>query len=328
MTTSLGQTVLFNDLTPARVVSLTNVAGTYYNGPNNNGVGATLTIAASSLTIDSVVLIVGDRVLLQNQSSSYQNGVYIVQFITSTVVLERAFDQQSLEQLKAGQFILIGAGTVNAGSAFCLVEPLPQAIGVNAFVFVSSPLSAALGTAGAKAATNNSLGDVASTAGSGFTAGNFVSAADTAGTIQDSGFNVSNVLQHVRVAMTAAQWNGMYATPFQLVAAPGANKINVVEQITLGMTFVSADYAAGGVVSAQYGATIHGAGPAASSTEAAADFFAAASTMFRLGSGLGTGAPFSSTVNTAIYLSNLTGPFTTGDSTWIVDVYYRTIATV
>ena len=328
MTTSLGQTVLFNDLTPARVVSLTNVAGTYYNGPSNNGVGATLTVAASSLTIDSVVLQVGDRVLLQNQTSALQNGVYIVELIASTVVLARAFDQQNIEQLKAGQFILIGAGTVNAGAAFALIEPIPQNIGVDTFHYVSSPLSAALGTAGSKTATNNALSDVASTAGSGFTAGNFVSAADSGGSIQDSGFNVSNVLQHARVTLTAAQWNGMYATPVQLVAAPGANKINVVEQITLGMTFVSAAYAAGGVVGAQYGNTAHGAGPAASSTEAAADFFAGASTMFRLGSGLSTGAPFSTCANAAIYLSNLTGAFTTGDGTWIVDVYYRTVATV
>lgn len=328
MTTSLSQTVFFNDLTPARVVALTNVAGTYSNGPTNNGVGATLTIAASSLTIDSVVLIVGDRVLLQNQSSGLQNGVYIVDSISATVVLKRAFDQKNIEQLKPGQFILIGAGTVNAGAAFCLVEPIPQTIGIDTFHYLSSPLSAALGTAGAKAATNNSLGDVASTAGSGFTIGNFTSAADTAGTIQDSGFNVANVLQHARVTLTAAQWNGMYATPVQLIAAPGANKINVIEQVTLGMTFVSAAYAAGGVVGIQYGSTAHGAGPVASTTEAAADFFAGASTMFRLGSGLSTGAPFSTTANAALYISNLTGAFTTGDSTWIIDVYYRTVATV
>ena len=79
MTLSLGQTVFFNDISPARVVSLTNVSGTYYNGPNNNGVGATLTIAATTLTIDSVLLQPGDRILLQNQTSNLQNGVYIYQ---------------------------------------------------------------------------------------------------------------------------------------------------------------------------------------------------------------------------------------------------------
>ncbi len=326
MTTSLGQTVLFNDLTPARVVSLTNVAGTYYNGPSNNGVGATLTIAASSLTIDSVVLKVGDRVLLQNQTTAYQNGIYIVEFIGSTVILARAFDQQNIEQLKPGQFVLIGAGTVNAGAAFCLVEPIPQNIGVDTFYYLSSPLSAAMGTAGSKAATNNSLPDVASTAGSGFTANNFTSAADTSGTIQDSGFNVDNILRYASVAISAAEFNGMYAAPKLLIAAPGANKLIIVDRMELVMTFVSADYAAGGIVAAQYDSTVHGAGVLATNSEAAADFFAAASTTFVF-NGSVVLAPFSTSVNKGLYLSNATGAFTTGDSTFVAKIHYRIIAT-
>lgn len=188
-----------------------------------------------------------------------------------------------------------------------------------------------LGQAAAKNVTDNTKSYVASVDGApaSYTVGNILLAGDTNGSIGlDSGFGLSNLLQHARVAMTAAQWNAMYATPFLLVAAPGANKMIVVEQITLGMTFVSAAYAAGGVVGAQYGSTAHGAGATASSTEAAADFFAAASTMFRLGSGLGTGAPFSTAANAGLYLSNLTGAFTTGDGTWIVDIFYRVVATV
>ena len=63
-----------------------------------------------------------------------------------------------------------------------------------------------------------------------------------------------------KVAMTAAQWNGMYAAPFLLVAAPGANNLIMVHQAALVMTFVSAAYAAGGVVGLQYDSTAHGAG--------------------------------------------------------------------
>lgn len=137
-----------------------------------------------------------------------------------------------------------------------------------------------------------------------------------------------NPVLFASVAMTAAQWNGMYATPFQLIAAPGANKLISVEKMELVMTFGTADYAAGGVVAAQYGSTIHGAGPAATNTEAAADFFAAASTVFQfIGvSGNTVGAlPFSSCGNTALYISNATQAFTTGDSTWVVKIYYRII---
>ena len=138
-----------------------------------------------------------------------------------------------------------------------------------------------------------------------------------------------NPLQFASVPITAAQFNGMYAAPFQLIAAPGANKMIIIEGMELVMTFGSADYAAGGVVAAQYGNTTHGGGPLATNTEAAADFFAAASTVFAFNgvSGNTVGAlPFSTCGNAAIYLSNATQAFTTGDSTWVAKIYYRVIS--
>jgi len=141
MTVSLGQTVLYNVITPVRLVAITNVAGSYYNGPSNNGVGATLTVAASSLTVDSVVAAVGDRILLQNQTTAYQNGIYIVKEISSTVILQRSDDMQNIEQMKAGQFTIAGAGTVNQGAAFALVEPLPQFIGVDSIFWVATSVN-------------------------------------------------------------------------------------------------------------------------------------------------------------------------------------------
>src|SRR5690349_1903470 len=122
MTTKVTETVFSPWLTPVRLASTSNVSGTYYNGPNNNGVGATLTVAASSLTIDSVVCAVGDRVLLQTQTNTYEQGIYIVESIGSTVVLQRADDQQNIEQLKAGEYVAVGAGSVNAGNFYTLVE--------------------------------------------------------------------------------------------------------------------------------------------------------------------------------------------------------------
>jgi hypothetical protein len=138
------------------------------------------------------------------------------------------------------------------------------------------------------------------------------------------------LLNYTEVSMTAAQWNGMYAAPYLLVAAPGANNLIVVDSMLLEMTFVSADYAAGGVVAAQYDSTVHGAGVLATNSEAAADFFAAASTSFRFQGAFGNtvGAlPFSTTVNKGLYLSNATGAFTTGDSTWTVKVWYKIVPT-
>ncbi len=139
------------------------------------------------------------------------------------------------------------------------------------------------------------------------------------------------LLKYAAVAMTAAEFNGMYAAPKLLIAAGGANTFISVERAVLAMTFVSAAYAAGGIVGLQYDSTAHGAGVAATNTEAAADFFAAASTAFSFNGVSGDTvaiAPFTTSVNKGIYISNLTQAFTTGDGTFIVHLWYRTIPTV
>jgi hypothetical protein len=147
---------IYPGLTPVRLVSTSNISGTYDNGPLNNGVNAKLTIAASSLTIDSVVAEVGDRVLLQTQTNTNEQGIYVVNSIGSTVVLQRAADQQCLEQMKAGQFVSVGAGSVNAGNFYSLVEPLPAILGVGALVFNADPSAAQVSFSGG-ASTANAL---------------------------------------------------------------------------------------------------------------------------------------------------------------------------
>ena len=135
-------------------------------------------------------------------------------------------------------------------------------------------------------------------------------------------------LNVVEVSLTAAQFKGMFATPVTVIAAPGANKAIVVDSVVLNMTFVSAQYAAGGAVGLQYGAAANLAGPLASTTEGATDFTgAAASTLFRFGGGLSTGAAVASAANAAVTISNLTQAFTTGDSTFKCWIWYKVIPT-
>ncbi len=164
MTTTLSQTVISPWLTPVRLASTSNIAGTYYNGPSNNGVGATLTVAASSLTVDSVVAAVGDRILLQTQTNTWEQGIYIVISIGSTVVLQRAEDMQSIEQLKAGFYVAVGAGSVNAGNFYTLVEPLPQFLGIDAITFNADPSAGGVSFSG-PASTANALAVFSDTAG-------------------------------------------------------------------------------------------------------------------------------------------------------------------
>jgi len=164
MTTTFSQTVISPWLTPVRLASTSNIAGTYYNGPANNGVGATLTIAASSLTVDSVVAAVGDRILLQTQTNTYEQGIYVVTSIASTVVLTRSEDMQSIEQLKAGFYVAVGAGSVSAGNFYTLVEPLPQRLGIDAMVFNADPSAGGVSFSG-PASTANALAVFSDTSG-------------------------------------------------------------------------------------------------------------------------------------------------------------------
>ena len=166
--------------------------------------------------------------------------------------------------------------------------------------------------------------------GGALVSGNQIAASGTAGLAVDSGLVATNLTTVASVSITAAEFNGMYAAPKLLVAAPGANKLLVVDRVELIMTYVSAAYANGGVVAIQYDSTGHGAGVGASNSEAAADFFAAASTTFLFNGISGNTAgiiPFATSVNKGLYLSNLTGAFTTGDSTFVCKVHYHVVAT-
>ncbi len=135
------------------------------------------------------------------------------------------------------------------------------------------------------------------------------------------------LLQYISVPMTVTQWNAMYATPYELIAAPGANKLIVVSQIQILMTYGSAALAAGGVVAAQWDATANGAGVIASTTLSAATFFATASTGWNMNAGV-VAETFSTCVNKSLCLSNVTQAFTTGTgSAFVVKVWYRVVST-
>jgi len=122
----------------------------------------------------------------------------------------------------------------------------------------------------------------------------------------------TDVIQYVNVPVTAAQVNGAYATPFVLIAAGGANTLIRIHDVTIELDYGSAQFAGGGAMALQYDNTANGAGVLASAALAAATLngFTADSVVGLAGAAAaGTAA---ATVNKGIYLSNLTGAFTTG----------------
>jgi len=135
------------------------------------------------------------------------------------------------------------------------------------------------------------------------------------------------VMQYAAVAVSASAFNGAYATPLVLVAAGGADTLITLHRAELLMTYGAAQYANGGAVSIQYDSTANGAGVIASTTQAAADFFDAASTANAFEGGV-VKQPFTTCVNKGLYLSNITGAFDTGDSDMVMHVWYSVIPTV
>jgi hypothetical protein len=114
---------------------------TYSNG--SSGVGATLTASANgALSVDSVTPSVGNRILVKNQASALQNGVYTVTTVgngSTPFVLTRATDMNTsgsgYNQINSGNYFLITAGTTNANTSWVQTTPLPITVGTTSLVF-------------------------------------------------------------------------------------------------------------------------------------------------------------------------------------------------
>ena len=97
-----------------------NLAATYNNG--TNGVGATLTASANgALSIDGLSFSTNDRILVKNQTTATQNGVYSVTTVgdgSTAFVLTRATDADTGAELTGGIFLFVEQGTANADNGY------------------------------------------------------------------------------------------------------------------------------------------------------------------------------------------------------------------
>ena len=109
---------------PVRVEAPTNLTATYNNG--TAGVGATLTNAGAqaALVIDGVTLSVADRVLISQQTTQTENGIYVVTSVGSVStnwVLTRSSDADTFVSaspagLSEGSTVFVQQGTTNSGT--------------------------------------------------------------------------------------------------------------------------------------------------------------------------------------------------------------------
>ena len=103
-----------------RAATTADLSATYSNG--SSGVGATLTAGSNgAIVIDGVSLSVDDRVLVKNQSTASQNGIYRVSTQgdgSTAFVLTRATPEDQPEELTGGSFVFVEEGTANANNGY------------------------------------------------------------------------------------------------------------------------------------------------------------------------------------------------------------------
>jgi hypothetical protein len=98
-----------------------NLNAIYNNGAS--GVGATLTNAGAdaAFSIDGTTPALNARILVKDQTSTFQNGIYSLTTVGTALVpwvLTRTTDYDIPSQIFPGNFVLITAGTSNAGTGW------------------------------------------------------------------------------------------------------------------------------------------------------------------------------------------------------------------
>ena len=125
---------------PCLVATTSNLTATYANG--TAGVGATLTNSGTQadLVIDAVTLVVGNRVLVKDQATGLQNGIYTVTNIGSAStnwILTRASDYDVIAQTVRGDTVSIISGTASSASLWMLTSTVTT-IGTDSFAFAKT----------------------------------------------------------------------------------------------------------------------------------------------------------------------------------------------
>ena len=117
--------------TPGTLTSITGGTITYDNG--TAGVGATLTTSSGNFdTLDGISISTDDRVLVKNESTTANNGIYVK---TSSTVLTRASDFDTPVEMAGGDFVFIQQGTTLNDTGFVMTDPVAT-IGTDPATFV------------------------------------------------------------------------------------------------------------------------------------------------------------------------------------------------
>lgn len=145
---------------------------------------------------------------------------------------------------------------------------------------------------------------------------------DSAGNVFGSAGVAATGMQVAQVTLTAANIIAMNATPVQILAAPGAGKVIVVDKIFFQMKPTATQFTSGGVVTVVYDGTA--VNPTTGSI-AAANINSASAKYFLFPPYVAASLDLSTVANLGLKITNATAAFATGTGTAIVTIWYQTI---
>ena len=139
-----------------KLATTANLSATY-----NNGAG-TLTYDATGVqAVDGVNLALNDRVLVKDQSTGTQNGIYRVSTAPAVGVagvLTRATDADSNAEVTGGMFAFVEAGSSNADNAYVLTSVTGTAtLGTSTLTFTQFSGAGQIDAGNALTKTGNTL---------------------------------------------------------------------------------------------------------------------------------------------------------------------------
>lgn len=122
---------------------------------------ADVNLAAPGAGIDGVTLANGELVLIKNQASASQNGLYV--FNGAAVPMTRAANADTSAEVKTGLFVFVSEGSTNANNGYTLTTPAPITLGTTGLTFTQTTGAGQITAGAGLTKTGNQL-DVVGTA--------------------------------------------------------------------------------------------------------------------------------------------------------------------
>jgi len=122
-------------------ISASSTGITDYKAPVNLASTADVPLSGgAALLIDGVAVANGNRILLKDQATASQNGIYIASGIGTAYLLTRAPDANTSAEVTQGMFTWVMFGSTNLETGWILTTPNPITLGTTALTFVEIPI--------------------------------------------------------------------------------------------------------------------------------------------------------------------------------------------